>query len=87
MVLVEAMALGKPCIATNIGGPPEVISHGETGLITSTHPAAIAEAMSALTNSQELRKQFGAAGRVRAESLFSLARQAEEFATVLNAIT
>ncbi len=87
MVLVEAMALGKPCIATNIGGPPEVIAHGETGLITSSHPAAIAEAMSALTNSQELRKQFGAAGRVRAESLFSLARQAEEFATVLNAIT
>lgn len=87
MVLVEAMALGKTCIATNIGGPPEVIAHGETGLITSTHPAAIAEAMSALTDSQVLREQFGAAGRMRAESFFSPARQAEEFATVLNAIT
>lgn len=85
MVLVEAMALGKPCIATNIGGPPEVIAHNLTGFIADIRPASLADAMSAMANSPELRTRFGEAGRVRAESHFSLAKQAEDFATLLNA--
>jgi len=85
MVLVEAMALGKPCIATNIGGPPEVIVHDQTGLIADTRPSSLADAMSTLASSSEMRTRFGKAGRVRAESHFTLAKQAQDFATLLNA--
>jgi colanic acid/amylovoran biosynthesis glycosyltransferase len=36
-VLLEALALGTPCISTNVTGIPEVIRHRETGLMVSQH--------------------------------------------------
>lgn len=87
MVLVEAMALGKPCIATTIGGPPEVIAQDETGLLAEPRPSAIAEAMSALAASSELRARMGRTGMARADSVFSLSRQAAEFSAILKTIT
>lgn len=87
MVLVEAMALGKPCIATSIGGPPEVIVHGETGYIAQPNPPAIAEAMARLIEAPDLRARFGECGRARAESFFSLNRQAAELSAILDELT
>ena len=87
MVLVEAMALGKPCMATNIGGPPEVIAHGETGLVAEPNPEAIAAAMSLLAASPDNRARMGHSGRVRAGEHFSLTRQSEEFKSILRLTT
>ncbi len=65
-VIVEAMAYGKPVVATRVGGIPEVVEHGKTGLLVSPgQPARLAEALLILVNDKTLRLQMGQAGRQR----------------------
>lgn len=72
-VIQQAMALCKPVIGTRMGGTPEMISEGETGLLVPPHdPAALAGAISALAADPARRRQMGDAGSVRAEALFTL---------------
>lgn len=85
MAVVEAMTLGKPCVGSDFGGIPELIDHEHTGLVCRADPDALAAAMSRLLGSPELREQMGQAGIERAERVFSLPRQAAEFAELLNA--
>lgn len=68
---LEAMAAGKAVVAANVGGVPEVVLAGETGiLVPPEDPDALAQGMRALTADGPLRQRLGAAGRKRAE-LFS----------------
>ncbi len=70
---LEAMALGRPVIGTNIGGIPEVCLHDETGLLVPpSAPSELAGAINRLICSPSLRKQFGEAGRIRCEKSFGL---------------
>jgi glycosyltransferase involved in cell wall biosynthesis len=63
-VIIEAMALEKPVIALNSGGPSEIISHGRSGYLVDTpDAAAIAGKLNILVNDAALRKQFGTEGR------------------------
>lgn len=71
-VLVEAMALGRPVVATRVGGIPAVVADGETGaLVPPDDPPALALAVSELLKDPGLRQQMGEAGYLRAEQ-FSL---------------
>jgi glycosyltransferase involved in cell wall biosynthesis len=77
-VLIEAMAMAKAVVATDAGGVPEIVIHGETGLLVPpADPQAIAEAVLALLQDPTRAARLGAAGRRRAESEFSLARHAQ----------
>ena len=70
---MEAMALGRPVIGTNIGGTPEQVAEGETGLLVPpSDPPAIAAALSRLAADPNLRSRMGAAGRKRIEKNFPL---------------
>ncbi len=61
--LLEAMALGLPCISTNVYAIPEAIMHRETGLlIPAGDPAALAAAIIELKNDPLLRKKLSTAG-------------------------
>jgi len=74
---LEAMAAGKPVVSTRVGGIPEVVSDGETGLLVPPGDrAALAGAIIRLGEDQDLRRQMGAAGRRRAK-LFSVKRMVE----------
>lgn len=74
LVLLEAMASGKPVIATAQGGPLEIVVDGKTGfLIPPRDPAALANAIERLVDKRDLRERMGAAGRTRAESDFAFA--------------
>ena len=63
-VILEAMLLGKPVVATDIPGCRELVRHGETGyLVPHGDVAALADALSRLLANPELRTKFGQRGR------------------------
>ena len=73
-VLIEAMAMARPVVATNAGGVPEIVVDGETGLLVAPEdPAALAGAVDALLGDPARAARLGTAGRRRAGSTFSLA--------------
>ncbi len=67
MVLIEAMSMGLPCITINHGGASEMVADGETGYLVPQTCHAITKALHKLLIDPELRRQFGEAGRIRAE--------------------
>ena len=74
LVLWEAMAGGKPVIASRLHGIPEAFIENEHGLLVPPADAsALAEAMRQLAASQDLRTRFGRAGRYHVENNFSRA--------------
>lgn len=73
LTALEAMALGRPVLATTAGGLPEVIEHGASGwLVAPQDPALLAQAIRQLMDDAPLRQRLGAAGRQRAQLHFSL---------------
>jgi colanic acid/amylovoran biosynthesis glycosyltransferase len=72
-VLLEAMAVGLPCVATDVTGIPELVVDGETGLIAPEgDPDALAERMAALLDDGALRARLARAGRARIERDFDI---------------
>lgn len=59
LAVVEAMMAGKPIIAANRGGIPELIEHMRTGLLIEPEPAALASAVTLLQSSPDLRDRLG----------------------------
>ncbi len=68
IVNLEAMAAGKAVLASRVGGVPEIVQDGETGLLVPPEDAcALAQAIDRLTDDNPLRQRLGAAGRERAK--------------------
>jgi glycosyltransferase involved in cell wall biosynthesis len=77
-VLKEAMALGKPVVATDIGGAREIVDHGRTGLVVPPgDPDALAQAIKQILQREDKGRAMGEEGRRRVKSLFSIRRLAE----------
>lgn len=69
--LLEAMAAGLPAVGAAVGGVPELIAPGRTGLVVPPRdPAALAGALRALLRDADLRRRWGAAGRDRVAEAF-----------------
>jgi colanic acid/amylovoran biosynthesis glycosyltransferase len=72
-VLIEAMALGVPVVATDVTGIPELVEDGRTGLLVAQHdPAALAAAIGRLLSDRAGAATLAAAGRERVERRFDL---------------
>jgi glycosyltransferase involved in cell wall biosynthesis len=70
--VLEAMAAGKPVIATAIGGTKEAVVHGETGLLVPPeNPVELAAAIRTVFSDQKLALRLAKAGKTRATRLFS----------------
>jgi glycogen(starch) synthase len=68
IVNLEAMAAGKPVIASRVGGVPEIVADGETGiLVEPENPDALSAVIRRLAGDGSLKRRLGAAGRRRAE--------------------
>ncbi len=79
MALLEAGAMGLPVVASAVGGVPEVILDGETGLLTPRmEPAPLALALQTLLDDPAMRARMGAAGRVRVYENFTRERMVAE---------
>ncbi len=67
IVVLEAMAMGLPVVATRVGGNPELVADGESGLLVPPNdPAAMAEAVLKILTVNDMARQMGARGRQRA---------------------
>ena len=77
--LLDAMACGKPVVATSAGGIPEVVADGETGiLVPPRSPDALARAIVTLLTDDGLRRRMGEAGLARVKERFSAERMVQE---------
>jgi glycosyltransferase involved in cell wall biosynthesis len=73
LVLLEAMAAGRPIVASRVATIPEVVLDGETGLLVPAgDPLALADALARLAADPDLASQFGEAGRERVRRQFSI---------------
>jgi glycosyltransferase involved in cell wall biosynthesis len=87
MVLIEAMAARKPVIATNVGGVPEVIVNGTTGiLVPPEDPEAFSSAIIKLYNNPEMSLEMGLAGYKRAKKLFNIETTVHELEELYEAL-
>lgn len=77
LALLEAMAVGVPVVATSVGGIPEQVGTDAGVLVAPEDVDGLTAAVLELAASPELRDRLGAAGRIRARSLFSLSTQAD----------
>ena len=86
-VVIEAMVMGKPVIATRGGGVPEIVVDGGTGVLVPMGDAgAMAEALAGLLSDPARRAAMGRAGRQRVDACFRIERVAADVAAVYDGL-
>ena len=80
LVALESGLMGRPVIASRVGGLPEVVQHGETGLtVPRDDPEALAAAAVRLLRKPDRARRFGEAARERGLATFSLDRYVDQY--------
>lgn len=80
LALLESMASGLPVVATRVGGNPEVVVDGQTGLLVPAgNPEALAGALLKTWKDPELRRAMGRTGRARAEEYFDVRKMTSSY--------
>lgn len=82
MSIVEAMSVGLPVVATDVGGVSEAVAHGETGLLVARSSEALAEALRGLLSHRDRLAAMQAASRARFEERFTLAHVLRQYDAV-----
>lgn len=83
LVAVEAMATGKPVVASNFGGLTEIVESGSTGrLFTPNDANALAKAIDEILSSDAMRAEYGRKGQMRFDTNFSVTTMQFNFAEV-----
>jgi len=78
--LLEAMAMKKPVIATNVGGNGDVIRHGKNGfLVPARNPKLLSSSVKKLIDNNSLRKKIGTLNRKTIEKEFSWENTVSQF--------
>lgn len=72
LTLIQASQSGLPIISTNVGSVSDIVVDGETGLLTETNTQSLITVLDGLLTSPVKMNQLGQAGKIRAESLFSI---------------
>jgi glycosyltransferase involved in cell wall biosynthesis len=86
-VILEAMAMKKPIIATNVGGNPDVVSNGENGFLVPVCDAELlADALEKLVDDYALRVKMGAVNRQKIEHHFLWSQTADKIEKVYREI-
>jgi glycosyltransferase involved in cell wall biosynthesis len=87
LVLLEANAAGKPVVATRLGGIPDAVQHGHSGMLVEAGDGpALARAIIDLLTDRRRRAQLGAAGRARVQAQFDWPLVAQRYVEVLTTL-
>jgi glycosyltransferase involved in cell wall biosynthesis len=87
VALMEAMAMQIPTVSTTVSGIPELIKHGQNGLLTPPNDAvALADVVQQLKDNGELRQQLGRTGRETVINEFNIFKSAEQMAALFEQI-
>jgi len=81
--LLEAMAMGKPIIATCVGGIPEAIENGKNGILVDADAESVAEAIERLIKNENMREKLGKEAEKTAREKFTWDRTAKEFLKIM----
>lgn len=88
LVVLEAMALGRPVVATTVGGTPELVADGETGLLVPPRDVgALTAALKRVLDDEGLRRRLGKAGRLRVAERFSTEAMTRDVLAVYDEVT
>ncbi len=88
IAIIEAMAAEKPVVATDIGGIPEVVNHGETGLLVPPgDPESLSKAIIELLQNPLRAKTMGEKGRTRVKEKFTTKKMLSEIEHVYQSLT
>lgn len=88
VTLIEAMLSRRPVVVTDVGGNPEIVEAGRTGLLAPRGDVeAVGRALTTLLEDPARRTAFGQAGRARALALFGQARMHEAWTTLYHDCT
>jgi glycosyltransferase involved in cell wall biosynthesis len=82
---LQAMASGKPVVATRVGGVPEFVIDGETGILVPADAHRMSDAICVLTRDSNLRVSYGKRGQDVALTRFSKQRMLDEYVRVIEA--
>jgi len=87
LVIIEAMACGRPVVATDWRSIDQMVEHGRTGfLVPPRDPEALADRLAELISDPQLAETMGAAGRLRYEEAFTVERFRADFEAVVSTV-
>jgi glycosyltransferase involved in cell wall biosynthesis len=87
IVLIEAMAAGKPCITTNISSMPEIVEDNISGIIVPPEDSAsIAKACIKILSDKELSSRMGREGKKIVKKKFTIEKMADRYEEVFNEV-
>jgi sugar transferase (PEP-CTERM/EpsH1 system associated) len=88
LTLLEAMARGLPAVATRVGGSPEVVLEGESGLLVPAQdPQSLAAALLEIRRDPARGEQMGLAGRRHVERTFNIRRMVADYEALYARVT
>ncbi|MEJ5253312.1 MAG: glycosyltransferase family 4 protein, partial [Armatimonadota bacterium] len=82
MAALEAMALGKPVVATRVGGLPELVRDGETGMLVDLTTASLVHALNELLTRADLRAHLGENARTFSHRYYTPERMVRDIEAV-----
>jgi glycosyltransferase involved in cell wall biosynthesis len=87
LAVLEAMAMGRPCVTSRTGGLPEIVEHERSGfLVAPGDVSELADALLRLARDPELRRRMGRRGRELVETRFDIRETARRLAALYDDI-
>ena len=78
MTIIEAMGTGLPIVASRVGGIPDMLAHGESGLLVAPEPEAICAGLTRMVEDESLRRRLGETAKKRSQT-FSAEHMARDY--------